>query len=129
MVFIRFFDFFDFSFYMLKNGLLISLYFLLVLSYASWKGNAKAIETKVFHNSKGELVYPVPVTNLDQAKELGSGMYYSGTDGIKYIDINEQVVSFFNWETFFQVATFGCGLAVLLLLIVRLSTKFAKENE
>jgi hypothetical protein len=44
------------------------------------------------------------------------------------MDINEQVVSFFNWETFFQVATFGCGLAVILLLIVRLSTKFAKEN-
>lgn len=111
----------------MKNALLL-VYFALVLSYAAWKGNAQALEEKIYHNSKGELVYPVVTKSMEQVRELGNSLYYTGTDGQRYVDINEQTVLHFNWETFFQVMAFGCGLALLLLLIIRLSTRFAKEN-
>ena len=113
----------------MKVQYFILLYFALVLSYGAWKGNARAVEEKIFHNSKGELVHPVAIRNLEEVKEMGSGMYYTAADGLKYTDINEQMLLHFNWEAFFQVATFGCGLAFLLLLIARLANQFAKENK
>jgi hypothetical protein len=113
----------------MKPLYLLLLYFALLLSYAAWKGNARAVEEKIYHNSKGELVYPVPVKSLEKVKEMGSGMYYTAADGQTYTDINEQVHQHFNWEAFFQVATFGCALALLVLLVTRLSNRFAKENQ
>ena len=107
----------------------IFIYFGTVLSYASWKGNALPVKETAWFNSKGEEIYPVVAKNMEQAAGLGSAQYYTGPDGQHYTDIFAQEIQKFNWEAFFQVATFGFGLALLLLIIVRLSTRFAKENQ
>ncbi len=112
----------------MKPLYLVLLYFALVLCYAAWKGNARPIVTQTFFNSKGEVVRPVPVKDLEQVKALGSGQYYTAPDGQMMTDITEQTDRYFNWEVFFQTTTFGCGLALLLLVVVRLSNRFAQEN-
>jgi hypothetical protein len=112
----------------MKPLYLVLLYFTLVLCYAAWKGNAQPIVSNTFFNSKGEVVRPVPVKGIDQVKALGSGLYYTHPDGQMMTDIVEQVNRSFNWEAFFRTASFGFGLAFLLLVVVRLSNRFAQEK-
>jgi hypothetical protein len=104
------------------------LWFALVLSYGAWKGNAQLLEVHQFWNSKGEQVYPSVVKSMEQAAVLGNNQYYTGSDGQVYTDIYKQTIQFFNWEVFFQITTFGFGLALLVLIVVRLSARFAKES-
>lgn len=108
--------------------IVISLYFALVLSYAAWKGNAQPVKSMEWHNSKGEIIYPVVAKNMEQVAGLGSAQYYTGADGGHYTDIFAQEMLHFNWEAFFQVTTFGIAVALLLLLVIRLSTRLAKED-
>lgn len=111
------------------NWVIAILYFGLVLCYAAWKGNAQSQSSNLYFNSKGERIYPVVAKNMEQAAALGSAQYYTGADGQLYTDIFTQEEKSFHWESFFQAATFGFGLALLLLLVIRLSTRFAKENQ
>lgn len=106
----------------------VILWFGSVLSYAAWKGNARPTEQLKYFNSRGEQIYPSVAKSMEQAAAKGSALYYTGADGQIQTDIYTQTLQQFNWEAFFQVSTFGFGLALLLLIVVRLFTRFANEN-
>ena len=110
------------------TAIIILLWFGMVVSYAAWKGNNTALPVTEYFNSKGEKVYPVVAKNMEQAAAIGNAQYYTGADGTFGTDIYIQNSSVFNWEVFFQALTFGCGLAFLLLVVYRLSTRLAKEK-
>lgn len=106
----------------------VLIWFGLVLSYGVWKGNAKAAGQAQYFNPKGEHIAPVTAKSVGQVAAIGSALYYTAPDGSVQTDIYKQDVKIFNWETFFQVTTFGFGLALLVLIIVRMSARFAKES-
>jgi len=106
----------------------VLIWFGLVLSYGAWKANAQAIGQTNYFNPKGEAVAPSTAKSVGQVAAIGSALYYKAPDGSVQTDIYKQEIKNFNWETFFQVTTFGFGLALLVLIIVRMSARFAKES-
>ena len=103
-------------------------WFGLVLAYGVWKGNARAAGQTNYFNPKGEAVAPSTAISVEQVAAIGSALYYKASDGSVQTDIYKQDIKIFNWDTFFQVTTFGFGLALLVLVIVRMSARFAKES-
>lgn len=106
----------------------VFLWFGLVLSYAAWKGHAQAIDQTKYFSSKGEQVFPSVAKSMEQVAATGGALYYTDANGQVNTDMYTQVLTLFNWEAFFQVTTFGFGLALLVLIIVRMSVRFSKES-
>lgn len=115
---------------MLKNKHLILLaYLLLAFSYAGWQGNAKAVSEAVFHNSKGERIYPVVAKKMEEVAALGGSQYYTGADGQRYTDINTFNELHFNWNEFWRISTFSIGFLLLILIVINLSNRFSTTTE
>lgn len=111
---------------MLKNKHLTLLFYLLFAClYAGWQGNEKSLQVSVFHNSKGEQVYPVVAKKMEEVAALGSSQYYTGADGQRYTDINTMVEQHFNWGEFWRITTFSIGFLLLILLVINLSNRFS----
>lgn len=105
------------------------IWFMLVLSYGVWKGNVQsAIGQTRFFTPQGTTVNPLSAKTVKHVAELGSALYYTSPDGTVQTDIYKQEIKTFNWDTFFQVTVFGFGVALLVLIIARMSARFAKES-